>query len=80
MIVKKKKNLAFLRSCQIALTNHNNETFQFTQGQDNGVRAGDTEQLVYAEMQGERYGSVQEDRKNGTREIHFAGGNWQQGS
>lgn len=42
----KKKNLAFLHSCQIALANHNNERFQLTQGQDNGVRAGDTEQLV----------------------------------
>ena len=38
------------------------------------------EQVVYAEMQEENYGSGQEERKKGTREIHFAGQKWQQGS
>lgn len=34
-VIVKKKNLAFLPSCQIALTDHNNDRFQVTQEQDN---------------------------------------------
>lgn len=77
IIVKKKKNLAVLSSCRIAWTSHNNERFPFTNFKSG---QGMLEQVVYAEMQEENYGSGQEERKKGTREIHFAGQKWQQGS